>query len=74
MTTSASSRQFGDLSTALILESKRSTQTDTLLKYNDSLVRQLVREQRELEKNVLEVEAKFRREMEATGEEVRADG
>ncbi|KAJ7033385.1 hypothetical protein C8F04DRAFT_623412 [Mycena alexandri] len=32
------------------MESRRSTQTDTLLKYNDSLVRLLIREQRDLEK------------------------
>ncbi|KAH7923030.1 GINS complex, Psf1 component [Leucogyrophana mollusca] len=43
-------RQFGDLATQLILESRRSTLTDTLLKYNDSLVRSIVREQRDLEK------------------------
>lgn len=43
-------RQFGDLATQLLTESRRSTQTDTLLKYNDPLVRQLIREQRDLEK------------------------
>ncbi|KAF5393558.1 hypothetical protein D9757_000250 [Collybiopsis confluens] len=43
-------RQFGDLATALVTESRRSTQTNTLLKYNDSLVRSLIREQRDLEK------------------------
>ncbi|KAK7056768.1 DNA replication protein psf1 [Paramarasmius palmivorus] len=43
-------RQLGDLATQLVMESRRSTQTDTLLKYNDSLVRSLIREQRELEK------------------------
>ncbi|KAH8985791.1 hypothetical protein EDB86DRAFT_2958034 [Lactarius hatsudake] len=36
---SADSRQFGDLATQLVQESRRSTLTDTLLKYNDSLVR-----------------------------------
>ncbi|THU87047.1 GINS complex, Psf1 component [Dendrothele bispora CBS 962.96] len=46
----AETRQFGDLATQLIMESRRSTQTDTLLKYNDSLVRSLIREQRDLEK------------------------
>lgn len=48
----STSRQFGDLATQLVVESRRSTQTDTLLKYNDNLVRQLVREQRDLEKAV----------------------
>ncbi|ESK95029.1 dna replication complex gins protein psf1 [Moniliophthora roreri MCA 2997] len=43
-------RQLGDLATQLVMESRRSTQTDTLLKYNDSLVRSLIREQRDLEK------------------------
>jgi GINS complex subunit 1 len=43
-------RQFGDLGTQLVTESRRSTQTDTLVKYNDTLVRQLLREQRDLEK------------------------
>jgi GINS complex subunit 1 len=47
---STNARQFGDLATQLVLESKRSSQTDTLLKYNDGLVRQLIREQRDLEK------------------------
>jgi len=44
------SRQFGELGTQLLLESRRSTATDTLLKYNDSLVRSIIREQRDLEK------------------------
>ena len=39
--------------TALIFESRRSTATDTLLKYNDSLVRSVIREQRDLEKLVI---------------------
>ncbi|KAI6026548.1 hypothetical protein BKA83DRAFT_284013 [Pisolithus microcarpus] len=43
-------RQFGDLATQLILESRRSTLADTLLKYNDNLVRSVIREQRDLEK------------------------
>jgi GINS complex subunit 1 len=43
-------RQFGELGTQLLLESRRSTATDTLLKYNDSLVRSIIREQRDLEK------------------------
>ncbi len=46
---SADSRQFGDLATQLVQESRRSTLTDTLLKYNDSLVRTVIREQRNLE-------------------------
>ncbi|KAF5369471.1 hypothetical protein D9758_002715 [Tetrapyrgos nigripes] len=46
----AETRQFGDLATQLVTESRRSTQADTLLKYNDSLVRSLIREQRDLEK------------------------
>ncbi|TFY68144.1 hypothetical protein EVG20_g3675 [Dentipellis fragilis] len=47
---SSSTRQFGDLATQLLLESRRSTQTDTLIKYNDTLVRAVIREQRDLEK------------------------
>lgn len=43
-------RQFGELATQLVMESRRSTQTDTLLKYNDPLVRSLIREQRDLER------------------------
>lgn len=46
---SADSKQLGDLATQLITESRRSTATDTLFKYNDSLVRLLIREQRGLE-------------------------
>ncbi|KAJ3477722.1 hypothetical protein NLI96_g10271 [Meripilus lineatus] len=42
-------RQYGELATQLLLESRRSTATDTLLKYNDVLVRTIVREQRQLE-------------------------
>jgi len=43
-------RQYGELATQLVMESRRSTQTDTLLKYNDTLVRSIIREQRDLEK------------------------
>lgn len=43
-------RQYGELATQLLMESRRSTQTDTLLKYNDSLIRSIIREQRDLEK------------------------
>lgn len=43
-------RQYGELATQLIMESRRSTSTDTLFKYNDSLVRTIIREQRDLEK------------------------
>lgn len=46
-------RQYGELGTQLLLESRRSTQTDTLLKYNDVLVRSIIREQREFEKALL---------------------
>lgn len=46
---SASTRQYGDLATQLVTESRRSTATDTLLKYNDVLVRSIIREQRQLE-------------------------
>ncbi|KAI4294613.1 hypothetical protein EV122DRAFT_263983 [Schizophyllum commune] len=49
------SRQFGDLGTQLVMESRRSTQTDTLLKYNDSLVRSIIRELRELEKAAISI-------------------
>jgi GINS complex subunit 1 len=52
--------QYGDNGTKLLLESRRSTQTDTLMKYNDVLVRTLIREQRDLEKlatSLLESEA-----------------
>ncbi|KAH9949728.1 hypothetical protein B0H21DRAFT_727132 [Amylocystis lapponica] len=46
---SSSSHQYGDLATQLLTESRRSTTTDTLLKYNDVLVRSIIREQRQLE-------------------------
>lgn len=46
----ADTRQFGDLAIQLVTESRRSTLTDTLLKYNDPLIRQIIREQRDLEK------------------------
>ena len=45
-------RQFCDLANQLLLESRRSTQTDNLLKYNDTLVRSIAREQRDLQKVV----------------------
>jgi len=51
-------RQYGELGTQLLVESRRSTQTDTLLKYNDSLVRSIIREQRDLEKSLLSQIAK----------------
>jgi GINS complex subunit 1 len=51
-------RQYGELATQLLLESRRSTQTDTLLKYNDPLVRSIIREQRDLEKALLSQIAK----------------
>lgn len=43
---------IGKLATQLVMESRRSTQTDTLIKYNDSLVRSIIREQRDLEKAI----------------------
>lgn len=46
---SADTRQYGDLATQLVTESRRSTLTDTLLKYNDPLIRSIIREQRQLE-------------------------
>jgi len=46
------SRQYGDLATQLLMESRRSTQTDALLKYNDPLVRSIIREQRDLEREI----------------------
>ncbi|KAH8096832.1 GINS complex Psf1 component [Cristinia sonorae] len=42
-------RQYGELATQLLIESRRSTATDFLLKYNDVLVRSILREQRQLE-------------------------
>ncbi|KAH9912230.1 uncharacterized protein B0H18DRAFT_890432 [Fomitopsis serialis] len=45
----ATTSQYGDLATQLLIESRRSTATDTLLKYNDVLVRSVAREQRQLE-------------------------
>lgn len=59
---SSDTRQFGDLATQLVMESRRSTQTDTLLKYNDSLVRSLIREQRDLEKAAESLETGLREE------------
>ncbi|KLO18901.1 GINS complex Psf1 component [Schizopora paradoxa] len=46
------SRQLGDLATQLVTESRRSSATDTLFKYNDPLVRMIIREQRGLEELV----------------------
>ncbi|EJD08514.1 DNA replication complex GINS protein PSF1 [Fomitiporia mediterranea MF3/22] len=46
---SSDNKQLGDLATQLVTESRRSTATDTLFKYNDTLVRTLIREQRGLE-------------------------
>ncbi|KAJ3995713.1 hypothetical protein F5050DRAFT_1800023 [Lentinula boryana] len=54
---STDTRQFGDLATQLVMESRRSSQTDALLKYNDSLVRSLLREQRDLERAAEALEA-----------------
>ena len=45
----ADNRQFCELATQLVTESRRSTATDTLFKYNDPLIRQILREQRQLE-------------------------
>ncbi|KAI0735387.1 hypothetical protein C8Q76DRAFT_610058 [Earliella scabrosa] len=44
--------QYGDLATQLLTESRRSTATNTLLKYNDVLVRSIIREQRDLEARI----------------------
>jgi GINS complex subunit 1 len=49
----AEHKQFCDLATQLVTESRRSTASDTLFKYNDPLVRQIIREQRQLEALVL---------------------
>ena len=43
-------RQLGDLATQLVLESRRSTANEMLLKYNGELVRSIIREQRELDR------------------------
>ncbi|EAU87036.1 DNA replication complex GINS protein PSF1 [Coprinopsis cinerea okayama7 len=48
-------QQYGDNATKLLMESRRSTQTDTLMKYNDTLVRTVIREQRDLEKLALSI-------------------
>jgi GINS complex subunit 1 len=48
-TMSGDTRALGDSATQLIIESRRSTNTDTLMKYNDPLVRSIIREQRQLE-------------------------
>lgn len=44
-----STKDYGSLATQLVQESRRSTATDTLQKYNDGLVRAIIREQRQLE-------------------------
>src|SRR6266508_584904 len=49
---SSDARQYGELGTQLLIDSRHSTQTDTLLKYNDTLVRSIIREQRDLEKAI----------------------
>lgn len=56
---SVSTRQYGDLATQLVVESRRSTATDTLLKYNDVLVRSIIREQRQLETLIQDAMAKL---------------
>lgn len=50
LSTMAETRQYGDLATQLVLEARRSTANDLLLKYNGELVRSIIREQRELDK------------------------
>lgn len=45
----SSTKQYGMLATQLVAESRQSNATDTLLKYNDRLVRDIMREQRGLE-------------------------
>jgi GINS complex subunit 1 len=54
----ASTHQYGDLATQLVTESRRSTLTDTLIKYNDPLVRSIIREQRQLEQLIGDALAK----------------
>ena len=51
-------KQYGELATQLLIESRRSTSTDTLLKYNDVLVRSIIREQRQLEALIQDVLAR----------------
>ena len=48
----SNANQYGDLATQLLTESRRSTATNTLLKYNDVLVRSIIREQRDLEARI----------------------
>ncbi|KAK2462770.1 hypothetical protein APHAL10511_005161 [Amanita phalloides] len=50
---SSEARQYCELATQLVLEAKRSSHTDSLFKYNDPLVRSIVREQRHLENAAL---------------------
>ncbi|KAF8624634.1 hypothetical protein AX15_005788 [Amanita polypyramis BW_CC] len=52
---SSDARQYCELATQLVMEAKRSMQTDSLFKYNDTLVRSVIREQRDLEKAALEL-------------------
>ena len=59
----AEHKQFCDLATQLVTESRRSTASDTLFKYNDPLVRQIIREQRQLETFIQDTPETF------TGEE-----
>lgn len=51
---SSDGRTLGELATQLVTESRRSTMTETLFKYNDSLIRTIMREQRGLEELVAE--------------------
>lgn len=46
---SSTGKQYGDLATELVQEARRSTAANTLYKYNDVLVRSVLREQRQLE-------------------------
>jgi len=48
-------KQLCDNATQLVAESRRSTATDTLFKYNDPLIRTIIREQRGLEHLVTSV-------------------
>ncbi|KAI0682388.1 GINS complex Psf1 component [Cytidiella melzeri] len=56
---SSSTPQFGERATQLLLESRRSTASDTFLKYNDAQVRLVIREQRELETLIQEAMSKL---------------
>ena len=50
---STSTKDYGALATELVMESKRSTQTSTLAKYNSTLVRAIQRENTQLESLVV---------------------